>query len=290
MVSKFETMANKILIAVVLLAMVILCCQIETASGGEMGGHAVRKGNSYSSSLARHRRRFHYHHSRQPRITPKPSNSSDASVQLWRDEDLGPFLLYCLFVSGVILFDILPRIFGKDSVIVVQVAFKGATGQIGRDLDLISDTMDSPVPELRTPRGLQLLLSETVTCLCRYGGESCFSAYSNVNKKWRLAGGWKESFDRTCDVERKKHDAHFYESDCGHETRCKSTCPNHKYAIVTILVAAKCKFELPAINCYSDLESALRSLTSIEHAQIEAVKVLWTSRDDIEDFTSLIRI
>lgn len=77
---------------------------------------------------------------------------------------------------------------------------------------------------------------------------------------------WKEIFDRTYEEERKKVNTLVGVNDFREGIRCK---PNNKYVIVTILVAASVRRELPTINCYSDLDKALQILASVDHKSIE---------------------
>ncbi|CAL5417748.1 unnamed protein product [Camellia sinensis] len=175
-----------------------------------------------------------------PRTTHQKLNSSSPSTDSKSERN-------AIMIAFIAVLFIVVMIFSsqsKDSVLMVQVAFDGATDQIERDLDLIS------MVNMKRP--------------------------------------WKEIFDRTYEEERKKVNTLVGVNDFRKGIRCKTaTCPNKKYVIMTILVAASVRRELPTINCYSDLDKALQILTSIDHKSIEAVKVLWTSQDDIEDCPSL---
>ncbi|KAH7852041.1 hypothetical protein Vadar_019806 [Vaccinium darrowii] len=290
------TKARKGLMGLALLA--ICCCfLVESVSGGEMGGVAVRSSSSSSSSSSRSRSRSSYHteHHHYSSCCRQCStileSSSCPDDDLYRHDRFHPgtvIVALLLFVFYLCWF--LTLFFGEDSVLVLQVCFDGATEQVCRDLELISETRDSPSPDSRTPRGLLLLLSDTASYLYRRCRHSSFSADSNVKKKRQLTD-WKKSFDLMYKEELKKLHAHVHANGCGEGLRGnRATCRNHRYVIVTILVAANGSYELPAINCYSDFERALHSLTSILDSRIRAVKVLWTSRDDMEDFDSLMPI
>uniref|UniRef100_A0A2N9FTQ7 Uncharacterized protein n=1 Tax=Fagus sylvatica TaxID=28930 RepID=A0A2N9FTQ7_FAGSY len=178
--------------------------------------------------------------------------------------------LFFTFIVGAALIKAGTEYLQRDSVIMLQVVFDGVTRRIQRDLDIVS----------KTKGGLHWLLSVAATTRCVYRHpKSCFAAYSSVNKIWRFDGGWEKCFDQTYHLEQEKVNAcvPVYDSGLG----------DNKYVIVTILIAASGVHNLPAVNDYSDLVSALDSLTSINYKCIEAVKVLWTNRDDIRDLTSL---
>ncbi|CAL5348734.1 unnamed protein product [Camellia sinensis] len=185
-----------------------------------------------------------------PRTTHQKLNSSSPSTDSKSERNAIMIAFFAVLFIVVMIFSSQ----SKDSVLMVQVAFDGATDQIERDLDLISMVSDTP-----TALGLHLMLSKTV----------------NMKRPW------KEIFDRTYEEERKKVNTFVGVNDFREGIRCKTA------TFMTILVAASVRRELPTINCYSDLDKALQILTSIDHKSIEAVKVLWTSQDDIEDFPSL---
>ncbi|CAL5414887.1 unnamed protein product [Camellia sinensis] len=132
-----------------------------------------------------------------PRTTHQKLNSSSPSTDSKSERNAIMIAFFAVLFIVVMIFSSQ----SKDSVLMVQVAFDGATDQIERDLDLISMVSDT-----QTALGIHLMISKTV----------------NMKRPW------KEIFDRTYEEERKK------------------------------------------VNTF-----------------VGAVKVLWTSQDDIEDFPSL---
>lgn len=255
--------------AALLVLLMISTFHVDSVLGGEMGGYARSCSSRSSHGTITVYSRQSYCTS-VPRTTHQKLNSSSPSTDSKSERTAIMIAFFAVLFVVVMIFSSQ----SKDSVLMVQVAFDGATDQIERDLDLISMMSDT-----QTALGLHLMLSKTVSRVYRYP-ESCVSAYSNVNMK----RPWKEIFDRTYEEERKKVNTLVGVNDFREGIRCK---PNNKYVIVTILVAASVRHELPTINRYSDLDKALQILASIDHKSIEAVKVLWTSRDDIEDFPSL---
>ncbi|THG07055.1 hypothetical protein TEA_003219 [Camellia sinensis var. sinensis] len=254
--AKKKTMTTMFMaMASLLVLLMISTFHVDSVLGGEMGGYARS-----SSSRSSHDTITVYSHQSYctsiPRTTHQKLNSSSPSTDSKSERNAIMIAFFAVLFIVVMIFSSQ----SKDSVLMVQVAFDGATDQIERDLDLISMVSDTP-----TALGLHLMLS-------------------SVNMK----RPWKEIFDRTYEEERKKVNTLVGVNDFRKGIRCKTaTCPNKKYVIMTILVAASVRRELPTINCYSDLDKALQILTSIDHKSIEAVKVLWTSQDDIEDFPSL---
>ncbi|KAL7208326.1 hypothetical protein ACSBR1_030141 [Camellia fascicularis] len=272
--AKKKTMTTMFMaMAALLVLLMISTFHVDSVLGGEMGGYARSSSSRSSHDTITVYSRQSYCTS-VPRTTHQKLKSSSPSTDSKSERTAIMIAFFAVLFIVVMIFSSQ----SKDSVLMVQVAFDGATDQIERDLDLISMISDT-----QTALGLHLMLSKTVSRVYRYP-ESCVSAYSNVNMKLP----WKEIFDRTYDEEWKKVNTLVGVNDFREGIRCKTaTCPNNKYVIVTILVAASVRRELPTINCYSDLDKALQILASIDHKSIEAVKVLWTSRDDIEDFPSL---
>ncbi|XP_058204422.1 uncharacterized protein LOC131318571 [Rhododendron vialii] len=78
---------------------------------------------------------------------------------------------------------------------------------------------------------------------------------------------------------------------CGEGTRCTGPTCDKKNLIVTFLITACGRQELPLINSHSDLDMALDSLEPIlSGLDFLAGKVWWTSRYDTEDLSYLQRL
>ncbi|THF96634.1 hypothetical protein TEA_028405 [Camellia sinensis var. sinensis] len=148
--AKKKTMTTMFMaMASLLVLLMISTFHVDSVLGGEMGGYARS-----SSSRSIHDTITVY--SRQsyctsiPRTTHQKLNSSSPSTDSKSERNAIMIAFFAVLFIVVMIFSSQ----SKDSVLMVQVAFDGATDQIERDLDLISMVSDTP-----TALGLHLMLS-----------------------------------------------------------------------------------------------------------------------------------
>ncbi|KAI8567246.1 hypothetical protein RHMOL_Rhmol02G0106100 [Rhododendron molle] len=216
---------------------------------------------------------------------PSPDNSSLSSLDQQLELDSASFyipriLVYTLapIVVPVILSK-LTCIF-KDSLLMLQVAFNRDTDKIQRDLDLI-DTRSRAGFSIPGRKFYGERFLDTISCIYRYP-ESCFAAYSNVSAMWAFAD-WNK-----CYSEQRKKLSPLVRDNCGEGTRCPGPTCDKKHLIVTFIIRAWGRHELPLINSHSDLDMALDSLEPIlSGLDFMEGKVWWTSRHGTKDLPYL---
>lgn len=169
------------------------------------------------------------------------------------------------------------------SVVRVQVGLLGLARTFQKDLDRIADRADTGTPE-----GLHFMLTETVLALLRHPDMVVYghSTQSDVKKS---AEEGERAFNAASLEERSKFDQETL-SNVGNVRRrvsraLKAERFNNEYIVVTVLVAAEGKVQLPAINSMADLRAALSKLGSLTSDQVQAVEILWTPQDEDDTLT-----
>eukprot|EP00897_Mesotaenium_endlicherianum_P003477 jgi/Mesen1/3157/ME000184S02224 len=165
----------------------------------------------------------------------------------------------------------------RTSVVRLQVGLLGLARTLQRDLERIADRADTSTPE-----GLQYILTETVLALLRHP-DYCVYASSTSDVKESVESA-EVRFNEISFEERSKFEEETL-VNVGSLRKRVSRAPQaerftSEYIVVTIVVAAEGKLELPSVTSTADLRSALSKMGSLTADQIQAVEILWTPQNE----------
>ncbi|CAM0910820.1 unnamed protein product [Alopecurus aequalis] len=163
------------------------------------------------------------------------------------------------------------------SVVKLQVALRGTemVKPVQKDLNAIAERVKGS-----NRSWYKFILTETMRTLRRHQS-SCISSCVSVVAK---DGGWKEHFDRISVQERSKFDEETLSNWNGVKRKknysMKTDGSRNEYVVVTILVAADGKMDLPeAIRSAADLDAVAAKLDSTPESDLRGVRILWTPQD-----------
>eukprot|EP01025_Chloroclados_australasicus_P051946 TRINITY_DN6049_c0_g3_i1.p1 TRINITY_DN6049_c0_g3~~TRINITY_DN6049_c0_g3_i1.p1 ORF type:complete len:452 (-),score=43.84 TRINITY_DN6049_c0_g3_i1:207-1562(-) len=169
---------------------------------------------------------------------------------------------------------------GPASVIKLQVGLLGSARQLQQDLERMARQADTS-----SSQGLHFVLQEIVLSLMRnpaywvYGSSSlrkvknvddAENAYNNMQLEER--GKFKE--ETLVNVSGIKKNA-----------TSGSSSKSNDLIVVTILVAADGKLEIPQVRNAEDLRQALTILGGVRQEQLMATEILWTPADENDYYT-----
>ncbi|KAK9909043.1 hypothetical protein WJX75_006440 [Coccomyxa subellipsoidea] len=171
----------------------------------------------------------------------------------------------------------------RVTVAKLQVGLLGSARTLQNQLDRIASRADT-----NTPSGLHYILQETVLQLVRNPEYVQYGATVISNQRDLDRGEAK--FNEMSVEERSKFKEETLVNVSGRSRRQRyskgaggSGVP--EYIVVTILVAASGKLELPKITSQDQLVKALNRLASIREDQVMAVEVLWTPEDEDDTYS-----
>ncbi|NEQ28133.1 MAG: DUF1517 domain-containing protein, partial [Microcoleus sp. SIO2G3] len=191
------------------------------------------------------------------------------------------------------------------SVAKVQVGLLSEARSLQADLDRLAQTADTS-----TSAGLTQLLQETTLSLLRHPEYWVYAGGETQQTRLEAA---ELQFNRLALAERSKF-AEETVTNYNNQLRGASTAGTlpagggalaqasnepGEFLVVTLLVAAQGKLQLPAINSADDARRALSALGAVNSDRLMAVEVLWTpqaegdtlSSDDLlTNYTDLRRI
>jgi len=163
----------------------------------------------------------------------------------------------------------------------VQVGLLGLAKALKVDLDSIASKVDTS-----DPRGLHMLLQETVLALLRnpdyyvYGAATTEQAGDNDDAE--------RAFNRMSMEERSKFREETF-SNVGGITRRRqfSTRDNgvNELLVVTMVVAAEGDLRLPPIRTAADVRTTLNILGGLAPSKVIAMELLWTPQADNDFYT-----
>ncbi|CAL5222578.1 g4966 [Coccomyxa viridis] len=171
-----------------------------------------------------------------------------------------------------------------DSVTVtkLQVGLLGDARRLQKQLDRIAGRADT-----NTPSGLHYILQETVLQLIRTPEYVQYGA-TTTSRQRDLDRGEKK-FNEISLEERSKFKEETLVNVGGRTRRQRySQGPSgniQEYIVITILVAAQGKVELPKINNQETLVKALNKLAALRQEDVMAVEVLWTPEDEEDAYS-----
>lgn len=163
----------------------------------------------------------------------------------------------------------------------VQVGLLGMARSLKSDLDSIATKVDTS-----DPRGLSMLLQETVLALLRnpdyyvYGGASV--------EQLRDGDSAERVYNRMTMEERSKFREETL-SNVGGVTRRREMSRRedgvNELLVVTLVVAAEGNFSLPPVRTSADLRNCLNTLGGIAPSQMIGVELLWTPQAEGDYYT-----
>ncbi|EIE25239.1 DUF1517-domain-containing protein [Coccomyxa subellipsoidea C-169] len=157
----------------------------------------------------------------------------------------------------------------RVTVAKLQVGLLGSARSLQKQLDRIASRADT-----NSPSGLHYILQETVLQLVRNPEYVQYGA-SVVSNQRDLDRG-EAKFNELSVEERSK----FKE-----ETLVNVGTGIPEYIVVTILVAASGKLDLPKVSSQDQLVKALNRLAAVREDQVMAVEVLWTPEDEDDTYS-----
>lgn len=174
----------------------------------------------------------------------------------------------------------------KISVAKVQVGLLAQARDLQKDLDKLAATADTG-----TPAGRAKVLQESTLALLRHPEYWVYGSADYVRtgvdaaeaKFNQLALGERSKFtaetlsnvNNERNVQAKSDAANLVKSD-----------ENNEYIMVTLIVGALGKLDLPTINDSSDLEKAIRQVGALGGDRLLAIEILWTPQAEGDTITS----
>ncbi|KAJ9182107.1 hypothetical protein P3X46_006135 [Hevea brasiliensis] len=266
------------------LSLSFVTCIAFAASGGRMGGNSFSKRSSPSSSS--HSSHFspsnHYYHHHYRHGSRGYSSLSSQNEKMKRGgseivdfSTWGVVVITTGMVGAVAVAVYFEYMNNKGSVIMVQVGLTGKAHSLQKELNEIAETTDTG-----SPNGWQFILTETTSALLRRP-KYFISGYSSVKQHWSVENVEK-SFGELSREERGKMDmeslVNVNNVKMQRAVTPKASKLGKEYIVVTVLIAAKGSYRVPAITSIHDMKDALRSL-NIGSTNLLAVEVLWTAQD-----------
>eukprot|EP00271_Cylindrocystis_brebissonii_P010096 TRINITY_DN26194_c0_g1_i1.p1 TRINITY_DN26194_c0_g1~~TRINITY_DN26194_c0_g1_i1.p1 ORF type:complete len:409 (+),score=82.95 TRINITY_DN26194_c0_g1_i1:161-1387(+) len=161
------------------------------------------------------------------------------------------------------------------SVVRLQVGLLGMARSLQQDLDRLADSADTSSPD-----GLHMLLTETVLSLLR---QPAYCVYGRSSSSVTDYEEGESLFNQQVMEERSKFARETLVNVDSMQRRMTRAPAAERFTsefiVVTVVVAAEGRVELPPVNSVAELQQALTKLGSIRADQIQAVEILWTPQD-----------
>ncbi|CAK0783858.1 hypothetical protein CVIRNUC_007058 [Coccomyxa viridis] len=164
----------------------------------------------------------------------------------------------------------------------LQVGLLGDARRLQKQLDRIAGRADT-----NTPSGLHYILQETVLQLIRNPEYVQYGA--TLTSRQRDVDRGEKKFNEISLEERSKFKEETLVNVGGRTRRQRySQGPSgsvQEYIVITLVVAAQGKVELPKINNQESLVKALNKLAALRQEDVMAVEVLWTPEDEDDAYS-----
>lgn len=278
-------------------------------SGGRMGGSSFSSGRSFSSpstsagSGSRVSNSYSGYRSA-PRtsttiVTPAPSFGIGFPLFGYGYPIYsGGSSLFSLLVLGIfayLAYNTIASSFGRDdeeddyieegrepmSVVKLQVGLLGSARELQRDLNRMANSLDTS-----TPRGLHVLLQETVLALRR---NPQYAVYGKAElQKTRGLDNAEARFNQMSMEERGKFQRETLSNFGGRTSRSVAQVTGdgiNELIVITIIAAVDGKVEPTDIQDEASLRDNLGLLGSVPADRLLALEVLWTPQDEGDYFT-----
>ncbi|QFZ90978.2 DUF1517 domain-containing protein [Synechococcus elongatus] len=167
----------------------------------------------------------------------------------------------------------------------VQVGLLAGARSLQSDLEALAMRANT-----NSKTGLANVLQETTLALLRHPE---YWAYGSAEAQRVTWGTAENAFNRLTLMERSKFSGEGISNVDGQVQRSTRTATAidplsqapAEYIVVTLLVAAAIKLNLPALNSTTDLQLALRQIGAIGSDNLLAVEVLWSPDSETESLT-----
>jgi len=171
----------------------------------------------------------------------------------------------------------------------LQVGLLSSARGLKKDLERIAAKADTS-----TPSGLHYVLQETVLSLLRnpeyavYGAASTLRGRSlaKAERKFNemsLAERGKVREETLVNVSGIRREGGFKGKGKGDEAT--AAAGDEELIVVTVLVASKGRFKLPAVRSGAELRAALSALGAVPADGVLGVEVLWTPQDPLDSYS-----
>lgn len=173
----------------------------------------------------------------------------------------------------------------------LQVGLLSSARGLKKDLERIANKADTS-----TPTGLHYVLQETVLSLLRnpeyavYGaakalkGKSVLKAEQKFNEM-SLAERGKIREETLVNVSGIRREGGFKGKNKGDVDAATVGAGDEELIVVTVLVASKGRFKLPAVRNGAELRTALSTLGAVPADGVLGVEVLWTPQDPQDSYS-----